>query len=147
METIVSPCSGSSRRLLVTVQTWPLAASVSSDGLPRKRTCPCASTAMSRQVCADVLDDVGGEDHRPVARGEADQQIAEADALFGVEARGGLVDDEDLGIVDQRLRDPHPPFHAAGETLDLPVGGILQRRPSPAPPRRAERAGAARPIP
>src|SRR4029077_17432892 len=42
-----------------------------------------------------------------------DQHVAEADALFGVETRGRLVDDEQPRIVEQRLGDAdaglHPP--------------------------------------
>ncbi len=59
----------------------------------------------------DVFHDMSGQDHRPVRR-QVDQEIAEADALFGVQARRGLVHDEDPGIVDQRLGDPHAPLHS-----------------------------------
>ena len=44
---------------------------------------------------ADVLDDVGGEDHGAID-GQVDQQVAKADALFGIEPGGGLVDDQEL---------------------------------------------------
>jgi hypothetical protein len=47
---------------------------------------------------------VGGQQHRP-ALGELGQQGAEADALLGFQARGRLVDDQELGVVEQGLGD------------------------------------------
>ena len=44
--------------------------------------------------------------------------MAEADALLGIESRGGLVHDDEVGMVDERLGDAEPLFHAAGEAAD-----------------------------
>ena len=53
---------------------------------------------------ADVLDDVGREDHHDVLA-DLRQQVVEAEPLGRVEARGRLVDDDQLRIAEQRLRD------------------------------------------
>ena len=70
---------------------------------------------------AELLHDVGGEDHHPVA-GQVNQQVAEADALLRVQPGGRLVHDQDAGVVDQGLGDAHPALHAPGEALELAVG-------------------------
>jgi hypothetical protein len=66
----------------------------------------------------NVLDDVRGEDRDPV-RGQIDEQIAEADALLGIQASGRLGDDEQSGFIDQCLGNTHPAIHATGGALDL----------------------------
>lgn len=68
----------------------------------------------------DVGNDVGGENHDAFA-GELREQVAETHAFFGVESRRWLVDDEQLRIVQQCLRDTdallHPPGIAAQRAL------------------------------
>ena len=49
------------------------------------------------------------------------EQVEEAVALLGIEAGGRLVDDDQLGVADQRLGDAEPLPHAAGETGDCLV--------------------------
>ncbi len=46
--------------------------------------------------------------------GKVGQQVAEADALFGVETDSRLVQDQQLRVVKQRLRDADALPHAAG---------------------------------
>src|SRR5579883_3167712 len=58
----------------------------------------------------DILDDVGGEDHHPIAA-QIRQQIAEADALLRVKPGGRLIHNQELRVVEQRLRDAHPSLH------------------------------------
>ena len=53
------------------------------------------------------------EDDNALA-GQLGEKIAKADALFGIEARGGLINDEELRIVQERLRDADTLTHAAG---------------------------------
>ena len=43
------------------------------------------------------------------------EQVVEAVALLGIEARGGFIDDEQLRIAEQRLRHAEALLHAAGE--------------------------------
>ena len=61
----------------------------------------------------DVGNDVGGKNDDAFA-GEFGEQIAEAHALFGIESGGGFVDDEQLRIVEQSLRDADALLHSAG---------------------------------
>ena len=62
---------------------------------------------------ANVVDDVGGEDDGDVGADGA-EEVEEAVALGGVEAGGGLVDDDELGVGEQGLGDAEALLHAAG---------------------------------
>ena len=62
----------------------------------------------------DIGDDMRGEDHDALA-GELREQVAETDALFGVESGRGLIDDEKLWIVEQRLSDADSLLHSSGK--------------------------------
>ena len=92
-----------------------------------------------------VGDDVGGENDDAFA-GEFREQVAEAHALFGIEAGGGFVDDEQLGIVEQSLRDADALLHASGiaaqrafadigeiNQVQQFVDALLRRRRRPGP--------------
>ena len=68
----------------------------------------------ARAEVGDVLDDVGRQDDHHVLA-DLGQQVEEAVALLRVEAGGRLVDDDQLGIADQRLGDAEALAHAAGE--------------------------------
>jgi hypothetical protein len=59
-----------------------------------------------------VRNDMRGEDHNARAR-QLRKQVAEAHALFGIEAGRRLVDDQELGIVQQRLCDTNSLLHAS----------------------------------
>src|SRR5688500_1636261 len=63
---------------------------------------------------AYIFDDVRRQDHH---RGLPDlaEQIVEAEPLFGIEAGGRLVDDDQLRIAEKCLCDPEAPAHAARE--------------------------------
>ena len=65
-----------------------------------------------------ILDDVGGEQYQPVLRCTG-EQIAEVDALLRVQSHRGLVKDQEGGIPQQSLRNPHPLALAAGEGADF----------------------------
>jgi hypothetical protein len=73
---------------------------------------------------ADVVDDVGGEDDGDVGADGA-EEVEEAVALGGVEAGGGLVDDDELGVGEQGLGDAEALLHAAGVGAE----GLLARGP------------------
>ena len=53
-----------------------------------------------------------------VAPGKTLDQMADFDDLLGIEAHGGLVEDDDVGIVHQGLRDAYALFVTARKTLD-----------------------------
>ena len=57
---------------------------------------------------------------------EFGEQIAKADALFGVEAGGGLIDDEQLRVVEQGLRDADALLHASRESAQRAFADIVQ---------------------
>ena len=78
---------------------------------------------------------MGGNQDNPVL-GKLGGQIAEAHPLAGVQSAGGLVQNQDLRVIQKRLGDPHPPPHSAGELLDffLPdvrQGNLLQQLADP----------------
>ena len=74
---------------------------------------------------ADFRKNVRGENDGVVS-GEALDQVADFDDLLGIEADGGLVEDDDVGIVDQSLRDAYALLVAARETLDQLVALVFQ---------------------
>jgi hypothetical protein len=65
-----------------------------------------------------VLDDVRGEDDDAVLP-ELAEQVEEAHALGGVEPRGRLVDDHQLGAAEQGDGDAEALLHAAGVAAEL----------------------------
>src|SRR5208337_3728407 len=52
----------------------------------------------------DVGDNVRGEDDDALAR-KLGEEIAEADALLGIEASSGFIHDEELRVIEKSLRD------------------------------------------
>ena len=72
---------------------------------------------------------VGGEKDGSAAVLQVPDDLPELAAGLGVEARGGLVEEEELGISDQRDGDGEPLLLAAGKLLDQGVGLALQRDP------------------
>ena len=73
----------------------------------------------------DVLGLVGGQDHG-AALADPGHQVAEPQPLLGVETRRRLVEDEQLGVAEQRLGDAHPAAHAAGQGADPAAGDVGQ---------------------
>jgi hypothetical protein len=71
----------------------------------------------------DIRNDVRGQDHDAVA-GQVGEQVAEPDALFWIEPHGGFVDDQQLGIVQQRLGDADALFHTARIAAQRSFAGI-----------------------
>src|SRR5262249_36497390 len=95
-------CSPDGLAPLVTmVHTWPRAAAMSWCAVPWKSTrlAPGGHDGQLAAGLTHVLDDVGGEQDGAVA-GQLGEQVAEADALFRIEPGGGLVHDQELGIVE-----------------------------------------------
>ena len=61
-----------------------------------------------------------------MALAQALHQIADLDDLDGVEAHGGLVEDDDVGVADERLRDAHALLVALREVLDGTADHLFQ---------------------
>ena len=80
-------------------------------------------------TAGDVLhirDDVSGDQDDPVV-GELRQQIAETHPFAGIKPSGGFIQNQNLRVVQQRLSDPHPALHPAGEPRNFPVADLQQR--------------------
>lgn len=91
--------------------------------VPVKHTRPRASNASRPQVWA-TSSTMWVDSSTVRVRTDVRQQGAEVDAFLRVEADGGLVDDEQLGVAEQRLGDADAPFHAAGQPLELASGDV-----------------------
>ena len=80
----------------------------------------------------DLLDVVGGHQHGDLPLGAQPAEIGpDALAGLGVEPDRRLVEQQDLGIVDQRPGDLEPALHARGQRphrLVGPVGQLDQRQ-------------------
>ena len=55
-----------------------------------------------------------------------DEQVVKARTLLRVEARGRLVDDDQLGVAEQRLRNAEALAHAAGKSAERFLAHIMQ---------------------
>ena len=64
---------------------------------------------------------VRGEHQRDAALLEPEQPVPQHVPGLRVEAGGRLVEQHEVGLVDQRAGDREPPLHAAGQRLDLVV--------------------------
>jgi hypothetical protein len=73
----------------------------------------------------DVFDNVRREDHDHVLA-DLGQQVEEAVAFFGIEAGGGLVDDDQLRLANERLRDAEPLPHATRESRECLLAHVPQ---------------------
>ena len=101
-------------------------------------TFPALISEMRSQRCG-LVDEVGGDEDRDlVAAGQLDQVLPEAVPGHRVDARGRLVEDQQVGLVDQRHGElqalPLPQGERVGQRLhDLieaePRGRLLRRAP------------------
>ena len=69
---------------------------------------------------------VRGEHLGDAALLESIQAIPHQMAGLGVEAGGGFVEQEEVGLVHQRTRDGEPALHAAGQRIDPAVGAVFE---------------------
>ena len=72
----------------------------------------------------DVAQDEAGEDERLAAGALLEEQVTHLLAADGVEAAHGLVEHQELGVMQQRLREPDPLHHALAELPDGAVDGV-----------------------
>ena len=71
----------------------------------------------------DLAQQVAGDDHRAAGRGVGAQHLAHRVDLRRVEPVGRLVEHEQVGQAEHRLRDRHPLAHALAVAADRPVDG------------------------
>ncbi len=80
-----------------------------------------------------------GDDHRRLAP-QLPDQLPERDPLLRVQPGGRLVEQQDVRVVDDGLREAGPPYRAAGQRLQLGVDTVGQPDPRHGPfDRRAGR--------
>src|SRR5688572_31138335 len=65
---------------------------------------------------------MGGQDEGLALLGELAQPVPDEQAGLRVEPRSRLVEDDDLGVVQQGAGDEQAPLHTAGELLDRRFG-------------------------
>ena len=70
-----------------------------------------------------LVQEVRGEQHGSAASGEVGEQLAHPPHSFGVEAVRRLVEDEDLGVAEQRMGDAEALTHAERVIPDPLLGG------------------------
>ena len=73
----------------------------------------------------DLGQQVRGEQHGAAAVGEAPQQPAHPAHALGIEAVGGLVEDQDLRVAEQRVGEAEALAHAERVLADAPAGRRL----------------------
>ena len=59
----------------------------------------------------NLREHVAGDEHRLALGGERTQEVTQPADPFGVEAVRGLVQDQDLGVAEQRARDAQALAH------------------------------------
>ena len=88
----------------------------------------------------DLGEHVAGDEHRAPPRGERAQEVAQPAHALRVEAVGGLVEDQQLRVAEQRRREPQPLAHAQRVALDAPRARVVELDQRAAPRPRASRA-------
>ena len=74
----------------------------------------------------DLGEDVARDQHGAALGGERAQEVAQPAHPLRVEAVGGLVEDEQLGVAEQRRREPEPLAHPERVALDAAAGGAVE---------------------
>ena len=67
---------------------------------------------------------MGGEDDRGATIAQRADLLPHVAPELDVDARGGLVEEQQLGIVAQRLGDHHPPLHPTRQLPNLAVAFV-----------------------
>jgi hypothetical protein len=95
------------------------------DRLAGEQHLALADDGHARAQVGDVLDDMCGQDHHH-AFADLGEQVEEAVAFLRIESRGGLVDDHQARIADQRLGNAEALAHAAGVGAELALAHVPQ---------------------
>ena len=76
-------------------------------------------------TCSSSAEEVRRDEHGPIVRGDAADQVAHLADADRVEAVGGFVEDEQVGVAEQGRGDAEPLLHAQrvlAEPVVRPVG-------------------------
>ena len=116
------------------------ASSSASSTVPVPDDAPLAHDGDVRAELVHVAQDVRVEEHRLAALVQALDDALDLDAADRVEPGHRLVEQHELGVVDQRLGDADALQHALGVLAQVRVGGRLEADVAAAAPRRARAA-------
>ena len=97
------PASAPGASTCTYIVSEPRSRAVRLSGVSTATTRPLLMMTTRWQVCDDLREDVRAQDDRVIA-GEFLDELARFDDLLRVEAGGRLVEDQDVGVVDERLR-------------------------------------------
>ncbi len=101
----------------------------------------------ARAQLLELGEDVAADDDRLAHRAELAEELAQLDPGARVEARCGLIEEQDLRIVDEGVGQAQPLLHAARERLDVGVALVRRDRPGRAGRRSsADAAGRVKPV-
>ena len=92
----------------------------------------------------ELGEDVAADHDRLAEAAKLAEELAQLDAGARIEAGGGLVEQEHLGIVDERVGEAEALLHAAGEAEDVGVALRARGRPARAGRRSCRFRGPAR---
>ena len=81
------------------------------------------------QVGGDAVEVVGGQHDGEAVVVELAEQVQDLVAGAHVDARGGLVDEQQVGRAEQGAGDEHPLLLAAGELADVAVAEVADAEP------------------
>ena len=87
---------------------------------------PWLNSATRSQTLCTRSSKMRRQQHGDVLVLEVADDLQQLDRRLRVETGGRLVEDRDLRILQQDLRDPEPLPHAARERRDPPVGDVVQ---------------------
>ncbi|MDF3042397.1 MAG: hypothetical protein K0Q71_5103 [Thermomicrobiales bacterium] len=82
-----------------------------------------------RQVRRDGIQLVGGEHHGHSLAVQLGEQVQDVVAGLDVDTGGGLVENEEVRLANQRARQEHPLLLSAGEVTNLPPAQAGQSQP------------------
>ena len=108
------------------VRTWVPAEASSSVLVPCGDDAPVADDDEVVGDDLDLVQQVRGQQDGGAAVGVAAEQVAHPADAGRVQTVGGFVEDQDLGVAEQRVRDAQPLPHAEGVVAHAAVG--LRRR-------------------
>ena len=69
---------------------------------------------------------MAAQDHRLAAAGQGQDQVLDLAATDRVQAGGRFVEDDQVGVVNERLGKPDPSLHALGEFAHHPSPHLVQ---------------------
>src|SRR5436309_2062607 len=92
-------------------------------GIAGQKHAPSGDDRHTAAEIADVVDDVGRKDDDDVLPDLA-EHVVEAKALSRIEPGGRLVDDDQLRVAQERLRDAEALFHPARKGSELALADL-----------------------